>query len=124
MRNITNYAASALISIAGFLFAPTTLLAEALNDAGPLALDTAVSEHELAAQRGREGLDLESGLTHISSDLDARLTNPVADSNITGNNIIDGSAFTGSQGHLTAIQNTGNNVVIQESTIYNFNLRP
>lgn len=37
--------------------------------------------------------------------------------NITGNNSVDGGAFTGAQGFPMVIQNSGNGVLIQNATI-------
>ncbi len=39
--------------------------------------------------------------------------------NITGDNSIDGGAFTGAQGVPIVIQNSGNGVLIQNATILN-----
>lgn len=46
----------------------------------------------------------------------------VATGNTTGNNSISDGAFAGASGFATAIQNTGNNVLIQNSTIINVSL--
>ena len=48
----------------------------------------------------------------------------VATGNTTGNNSIADGAFAGAAGFTTAIQNTGNNVLIQNSTIINVSLDP
>lgn len=49
----------------------------------------------------------------------ATLTGNTATNNVTGTNIIDTSAFSGANGMFSVIQNSGNNVVIQDSTIVN-----
>jgi hypothetical protein len=41
----------------------------------------------------------------------------------TGANALGGGAFTGSSGISTVIQNTGNNVLIQNSTVVNVQLK-
>ena len=43
--------------------------------------------------------------------------------NITGNNSIDGGAFTGAQGFPMVIQNSGNGVLIQNATILNVTIQ-
>lgn len=48
----------------------------------------------------------------------------VATGNITGHNSITDNAFAGASGFSTAIQNSGNNVLIQNSTIINVSLDP
>lgn len=71
---------------------------------------------ELAEARGTEGVDI---TTLNTMNVKATLTNNTAINNVTGTNIIDTSAFTGASGMFSVIQNTGNNVVIQDSTIVN-----
>ena len=48
----------------------------------------------------------------------------IATRNTNGNNSISDNAFAGAAGFVTAIQNTGNNVLIQNSTIINVSLDP
>ena len=43
--------------------------------------------------------------------------------NITGNNSINGGAFTGAQGFPMVIQNSGNGVLIQNATILNVTIQ-
>ena len=43
--------------------------------------------------------------------------------NITGNNSINGGAFTGTQGFPMVIQNSGNGVLIQNATILNVTIQ-
>lgn len=56
--------------------------------------------------------------------LAATLDHNVANNSHTGNNLIDNDAFSGSTGFMTVIQNTGNNVIIQNATIINLSLQP
>lgn len=77
---------------------------------------TAVSDESLAAARG--GADL-----HVSeNNLDATLEGNVASNLTTGHNTITESAFSNSSGIPMVIQNSGNNVIIQNSTILNLQL--
>lgn len=50
--------------------------------------------------------------------------NNTATGNDTGNNIISEGAFTDTAGFVGTIQNTGNNVLIQNSTIINVAVEP
>lgn len=56
-------------------------------------------------------------------DLDAKLDHNVVHSATTGDNSVSHDAFAGSTGFMTVIQNTGNNVIIQNATIVNFSLQ-
>lgn len=64
-------------------------------------------------------------LTVVANDLTAKgtLTDNVASHLTTGTNIIDGNSFGNAAGLPMVIQNTGNNVLIQNSTILNLNLK-
>lgn len=55
-------------------------------------------------------------------DLQATMTGNVIHSSTTGSNIISNGAFTNLEGFATVIQNTGNHVILQNSTIINFML--
>ena len=79
------------------------------------------SEDELEKARGREGFDI-TALNNMN--VQAVLTGNIANNNITGMNIIDDGAFTNAGGMFSVIQNTGNNVIIQDSTIVNVTIVP
>ena len=76
---------------------------------------TAVSDDELDVYRG-EGIDVQ---TINKAELDGTLNGNTAINSVTGNNIISNGAFANTSGLSTAIQNSGNNVLIQNSTIVN-----
>ncbi|HVI56099.1 MAG TPA: hypothetical protein VM621_13735 [Luteibacter sp.] len=50
------------------------------------------------------------------------MTNTDAKDNFSGSNIVSGSAFGSSAGLPTVIQNSGNNVLIQNATIVNIRM--
>lgn len=52
----------------------------------------------------------------------ANSSNNVNVGGVTGNNNINGGSFTNTQGLVNVIQNSGNNVVIQSSTIVNMTM--
>jgi hypothetical protein len=54
--------------------------------------------------------------------LNGTMTDTEAKDNISGNNIVAGGALTSSAGLPTVIQNSGNNVLIQNSTILNIRM--
>ncbi len=75
----------------------------------------AVSDGELDAYRG-EGIDVQA---INKAELDATLDGNTAINSVTGSNLISNGAFADASGLSTAIQNSGNNVLIQNSTIVN-----
>ncbi len=75
-----------------------------------------VSLDELDEVRGMGGID---STVLNTMNVKATLTGNTANNNVTGTNIIDTSAFSGANGMFSVIQNSGNNVVIQDSTIVN-----
>lgn len=79
----------------------------------------AVSNAFLEEQSGRAGLP-DQPLSN--ADLNARLNDNVVYSSINGNNNVGRGAFADSAGFPTVIQNSGNNVIIQNNTILNMTL--
>lgn len=117
MRHPKSIAIAALVLIVGPL-APPALTAEpkSVLQNAPLPPEMLVSEAELGAQRGR----YKPEAVHFSSqELDAVLEDNNAIGTANGDNTVANQAFTNAQGHLSVIQNSGNNVIIQDTTIYN-----
>lgn len=111
--------AAVAVLASGLQLPSTTVASELENPEAMIDVAGAVmSEEALADQRGREGLTLQ----FTDAELGAAVANNIADSNATGANSISHDAFTDSSGLTSVIQNTGNNVVIQSSTIVNVNL--
>ena len=81
------------------------------------AVGKVVDERELAEQRG--GADLHLNENNAS----AIVRDNVATNLSTGNNSINGDSFSGMSGVPMVVQNSGNNVVIQNSTILNLQLQ-
>lgn len=79
-----------------------------------------VPSAQLDTQRG--GTDT-GPLTINANMLDAKLFNNSATDNVTGNNTVSGGAFTGASGLATVIQNSGNNVIIQNGTVLNLTVK-
>ena len=102
--------ASALL-IFGFAFS-----ANAEQEYPSSTLGLAVSEQALSENRG--------GYEQLNTNnLNAQLYNNQASYNITGTNTVNGGSFANSSGFATVIQNSGNNVIIQNATILNLKLQ-
>ena len=80
-------------------------------------LGKAMPSKALDAQRGGQGVVINT------NDLKGKVYDNRAIDNITGNNYISESAFSHSSGLPVAVQNTGNNVLIQNSFILNFEMK-
>jgi hypothetical protein len=78
-----------------------------------------LSAAELAAERGGESAEL-SNVDVIGMGADVR-DNTVVNST-SGDNLVNGGAFAGTQGFSTIIQNSGNHVIIQNSTVVNLTI--
>jgi len=80
-------------------------------------LGAAMSPKALAAQRGGQAV------TVNVNDLDGKLHDNSAINTISGNNYITQDAFSHSSGLPVAVQNSGNNVLIQNSFILNLEMK-
>ena len=79
-----------------------------------------VSNAYLEDQSGMAGLAEEPA---SSADLNARLNDNIVYSSVNGSNNIGKGAFADAIGFPTVIQNSGNNVIIQNNTILNVTLQ-
>lgn len=80
-------------------------------------LGAAMSPKALAGQRGGQAV------TVNLNELDGKLHDNSAINTISGNNYISQDAFSHTSGLPVAIQNSGNNVLIQNSFILNFEMK-
>ena len=78
----------------------------------------ALSDAELNAHRARENYEIDT-ITINDQDQDGDVSDNVAIGNTNGGNLINGDAFSHSSGVMSTVQNSGNNVLIQNSTIIN-----
>ncbi|MDJ0927621.1 MAG: carbon storage regulator [Gammaproteobacteria bacterium] len=83
----------------------------------------AISDDDLEAQRARAMLEVEKVVIN-EQNLNGVVSDNTAIDTVTGHNAISGEAFTGAAGFVSSIQNTGNNVLIQSSTIVNVTVEP
>ena len=91
---------------------------EMLLDLGAFEAGGTLSDEELGAHRAREDIEVDQ-ITINDQDQNGDVTDNVAIGNTNGDNLIDGEAFSNSSGFLSTVQNSGNNVLIQNSTIIN-----
>ena len=81
------------------------------------ALGAAMTPKALAAQRGGQSVTINT------NELDGKLHDNKAINTISGSNYITQDAFSHSTGLPVAIQNSGNNVLIQNSLILNLEMK-
>lgn len=87
--------------------------------AGALSLGPAIPVTDLAGERGGNSLTA-AQITELSQT--ASVAGNSVSNSLTGNNLIGHGAFAGSSGIATVIQNSGNNVLIQDAIILNVSL--
>jgi len=98
-------------------------IVEPVTEQSVVELDTfddvaALSDEQLNTHRAREKIEV-SQITINDQEQDGDVSENVAIGNTNGDNLINGEAFSDSSGFLSTVQNTGNNVLIQNSTIIN-----
>ncbi|MDX1302190.1 carbon storage regulator [Photobacterium sp.] len=67
--------------------------------------------------------ELNLDIMEANSDMDGEVSNNRAYNNTTGDNILTEGSFNGSSGVFNVVQNTGNNVLIQNATVVNLTLK-
>lgn len=90
------------------------------------AEDIALSDETVsleAMNEARGGQNVELDLFYAESDVDGISSDNVATNTVSGNNILSPGAFADGSGISSVIQNTGNNVLIQNSTVVNLTLK-
>lgn len=71
----------------------------------------------------RGGTDNKTIVTNIS-DVDGTVDGNIAANTVSGTNMVSGGSFGNSAGLNTVIQNSGNNVLIQNSTVLSIQFSP
>ncbi len=104
--------AVALSLLSAAAWAGDRIEADALDFGSPVAQQT------LDERRAGNG-----GLEINVQDLDARVRNNTAAFTVNGDNHISGHAFRDASGFPVAVQNSGNNVVIQNAFIINLDVK-
>jgi hypothetical protein len=89
----------------------------ALGNAAP------ISDEVLGTETAKAQIEIDK-LVVNDQDLNGVVQGNAAINTQSGNNNVSGDAFQDTAGFVTVIQNTGNNVLIQNSTIVNIALEP
>lgn len=112
----------ALGVVAGAVFLVTGGVSRGGERLGPedLTAGWALTEDELDAERGGE--------TPLPTPFEPSRVGGTVEGNVvysatTGTNLVTEGAFSGAAGFTTVIQNSGNNVLIQDSTVINVIVR-
>lgn len=114
MGNVIRRYRVILVLMGAWLFGPGMLQGAELDLTGLAP----VSAEELDTASGRQGIPIQWQVN--DTDQNALLTDNVLSGNIvTGNNSISDHAFDHMNGVATVIQNSGNHVIIQDSTQIN-----
>lgn len=112
----TNTIAVISIALSTVMLSADALAADADNTTIE-SLGTAITDAALANNRG--GYDVQTSTNNLTATLD----NNQAISNVTGHNTVTSGAFAGISGFATVVQNSGNNVIIQNATILNLEMK-
>ncbi|CAH0524728.1 hypothetical protein CTH30272_00448 [Allocatenococcus thiocycli] len=87
-----------------------------------LSDEEVIGTNVLSESRGGH-LEIEIDSIYSDTDLSGISSDNLALNTVSGNNILAPGAFAGSSGIASVIQNTGNNVVIQNATVVNLTLK-
>lgn len=100
------------------LASATTALGDTVNNNEAWLQQSALSAQQLNQASGRQGVSLQWQMN--DSNQNANVSDNVLTGQVmTGNNLISGGAFQNMNGVATVIQNSGNQVVIQDTTQIN-----
>ena len=119
-RGRRGFIAGCLTHIVGLALATgtATALADSLDTDEAWLQQSALSEQQLNDASGRQGVSLQWQMNN--SNQNANVSDNVLSGHVvTGNNVINGGAFQHMNGVATVIQNSGNQVVIQDTTQIN-----
>ena len=93
-------------------------LADTANSDETWLQQSALSAQQLDEASGRQGVSLQLQMNNSNQNANVS-DNVLAGQVMTGNNLISGGAFANMNGVATVIQNSGNQVVIQDTTQIN-----
>jgi hypothetical protein len=99
------------------IFAAAPLITFAATPPDATSFGKPVPDNVLAHHRGGHAI------TFNQQHLDANLYDNQAAYNLTGSNQVSGHAFANTSGVPTVIQNSGNNVIIQNATVLNVHVQ-
>jgi hypothetical protein len=103
--------------------AASAVPAEESDSIAAFASATPISTETLGEMNGKAQIQVDK-IQINDQDVTGVVNDNVAIDNETGHNTIADGAYTDSAGFMTTIQNTGNNVLIQNATIINVTVEP
>jgi len=111
-------------TLLGATFLPLQVIADQADQAATLRAGdvfgiAAVDSQDLALSRG--GAELDITLNDVKSN--GAVSNNQASNLTTGSNFVGEGSFAGASGFSTVVQNSGNNVLIQNATVINLKVQ-
>jgi len=136
MRNVTIHILAVIALFGGILtaqqsnaeqaspFPPGVDQAQDQTSVDVSAFGQALSSEKLGVQSGRQAVSIENLDAMLSSVTmnGSQQDNSISGNSFTGMNTVSGNAFSNMNGFATVIQNSGNQVLIQNDLIVNVNL--
>lgn len=92
------------------------------DESGLLLNSEVLSEGDMATSRGGQ-YNFNIDNIQATSDIDGVSSGNTAMNNLTGNNVITAGSLSNVSGITSVIQNSGNNVLIQNATVVNLTLK-
>ena len=124
MKAITHSRRLVVTTLLGAAFLPLQVIADqadqaAVMRAGDVFGIAAVDSQDLALSRG--GAELDITLNDVKTN--GAVSNNQASNLTTGSNFVNDGSFAGAAGFSTVVQNSGNNVLIQNATVINVQVK-
>ncbi len=124
MKAIANSRRLVVTTLLGATFLPLQVIADQADQAATLRAGdvfgiAAVDSQDLALSRG--GAELDITLNDVKSN--GAVSNNQASNLTTGSNFVGEGSFAGASGFSTVVQNSGNNVLIQNATVINLKVQ-
>lgn len=108
-----------LLSLAAAAFCMTSKAGDLGEVDSTLDSQDKLTSHELDGERAQ---GVTEWFTINDSEMDAKMSGNIVTGTTNGNNTVSNDSFSNSSGFATVIQNSGNHVIIQNSTIVNLTL--
>lgn len=114
-----NFVHPLLLSLAAAVFCMTSKAGDLGEVDSTLDTQDKLTSHELDGERAQ---GVTEWFTINDSEMDAKMSGNIVTGTTNGNNTVSNDSFSNSSGFATVIQNSGNHVIIQNSTIVNLTL--
>lgn len=124
MKAIANSRRLVVTALLGAAFLPLPVIADQADQAAAMRAGdvfgiAAVDTQDLARSRG--GAELDITLNDVKTN--GAVSNNSASNLTTGSNYVAEGSFAGASGFSTVVQNSGNNVLIQNATVINLKVQ-